>query len=49
MLQLRTAVTGILEAFDVTVTSSVSDIRLKMYWVIEFAGLEVKFASVSEK
>lgn len=43
MLQLRTAVSGIIQALDLRMTSKEHEVRLKMYWVIEFCGFNVTF------
>jgi hypothetical protein len=48
MLQLRFAVSGILETLDLQLASKEKEVRLKMYWVIEFCGFKVTFTDANK-
>jgi len=45
MLELRTVLSRMLQTFDIKLSNQESPIEIKMFWIIEFVGLNVTFTS----
>ena len=48
MLELRTFLFGVLRRFDIEWASASPRVEVKMYWIIEHFGLEVRFKEVAK-